>query len=65
MVRSSIWKENLEVVGCSLISSMKESRFEAVVRSLMRWFEERVMFGLEASSGKDSKLEEILKVFMA
>ena len=63
--KSSIWKENLEVTGCSLIGSMKESRFEAVVRSLTRRFEGRVVFGLEASSGKDSKLEEILKVFIA
>ena len=63
--KSSIGKENLEVTGCSLIGSMKESRFEDVVRSLTRQFEERVVFGLEASRRKDSKLEDILKVFMA
>ena len=65
MVRVAFGKRIWRSRGCLLVGSMRESRFEAVVRSLTRRFEERVVFGLEASGRENNKLEEILKVFIA
>ena len=44
-----IWRSR----GCSLFGSMREIRFEAVVGSLARRFEERVVFGLEVSGRRN------------
>ena len=44
-----IWR----LCGRSLVGLMREIRFEVAVRSLMRWFEERVVLGLEASGRRN------------
>ena len=45
----SIWR----LCGCSLVGSMRKIRFGVAVRSLMRRFEERVVFWLEASGRRN------------